>query len=271
MPAKPLLLPLALVLGASLACHDRPGSATPGETTLALTSATETRGEGVAVIELFTSEGCSSCPSADAVLGEVVRNHDARVFPLAFHVDYWNSLGWQDRFSSPAWSDRQRQYAEAFSTSSVYTPQMIVGGVDPFTGSDASHAATSVARSLATGSATRIAVTAESTGPRDVLVHFRTEAAPAGALVNIALVERGLVTRVRSGENSGKTLPHENVVRAFASHPLTAPEGTVGLDVPTDVDRSHAEVFGYVQTGPRSAQRGMPIVAAARTAAPVAR
>src|SRR5580698_8234107 len=100
-----------------LACHTPPSSAAP-ETTVLLTSATAGGKAGVAVVELFTSEGCSSCPSADAVLADIVRAHDPQVFPLAFHVDYWNSLGWPDRFSSSDRTDRQRLYAGAFGTGS---------------------------------------------------------------------------------------------------------------------------------------------------------
>jgi hypothetical protein len=267
MPSKHELL-LALGLPLFLGCHSPPASAAPQEGTVMLTSAHE-EGDGVAVVELFTSEGCSSCPSADAVLAEVAEAHDPRVFPLAFHVDYWNSLGWTDRFSSPAWSDRQRQYAGAFGTNSVYTPQMIVGGVEQFTGSDASRASTSIRHAFESHSATRIVITADSSGMRDLLVHFHTDSAPTGASVNVALVERNLVTHVESGENGGRTLLHDNVVRAFATRRLTDADGTMILNLPPEVDRTHAELFGYVQAAPRQGQRGMPIVAAARTNPPV--
>src|ERR1700761_4599853 len=84
-----------------------------------------------AVVELFTSEGCSSCPPADAALAEIVadaRKSGAPIFPLAFHVDYWNNLGWTDRFSDPAYSRRQSDYARARKADDLYTPQMIVNG-----------------------------------------------------------------------------------------------------------------------------------------------
>jgi len=257
-------LAFALSVAALTGCRTPPAP----DSSVALTSASATAGEGVAVVELFTSEGCSSCPSADAVLGELAKTHDPRVFPLAFHVDYWNSLGWPDRFSSAEWTDRQRQYAGTFGTGSVYTPQMIVGGVDQFTGSDRSHAASSIAHFLQAGAAARLVVTAEATSARDVTVRYHVESVPEGASLHVAIAERGLVTRVMAGENRGRTLPHENVVRAFATRPIDEADGVMSLVVPAEVDRSHSDVIGYVQASPRAGQAGMPVLAAARTGAP---
>src|SRR5262245_45734348 len=98
-----------------------------------------------ALVELFTSEGCSSCPRADVVLAEL---HAERVFPLTFHVAYWNSLGWRDRFSSGEMTARQNEYAATFGRTGVYTPQMIVNGVEEFTGSDRARATRAIARAL---------------------------------------------------------------------------------------------------------------------------
>jgi hypothetical protein len=267
-------LAFALGLMALPACHPT-ASGTSLEEAIGVTSAAASEGaretDGFAMVELFTSEGCSSCPSADAVLGDIVRAHDPRVFPLAFHVDYWNSLGWPDRFSTSDRTDRQRLYAGAFGTGSVYTPQMIVGGVDQFTGSDSSQAASAIAHALASSSHARLSLTAEASGPREVVAHFHAESAPEGSLVHVAVTERGLVTRVLAGENRGRTLPHENVVRAFASATLKGADGVLMLRVPPEVDRGHAEVVGYVQAAPRSGQRGMPVLAAARVAAPSAK
>ena len=96
-------------------------------------------GTPFAVVELFTSEGCSSCPPADNLLGEIVKDAQKgqqRVYCLSFHVDYWNSLGWRDPYSDPAFSRRQREYARAFESVQVYTPQMVVNGSTGFVGSD---------------------------------------------------------------------------------------------------------------------------------------
>src|SRR5215471_1797760 len=101
---------------------------------------------GFAVVELFTSEGCSSCPPADAVLRDL---SGADLYPLSFHVDYWNELGWVDPFSAVWATERQRTYARALGERGVYTPEMIVNGRDAFVGSDRAHAARSIDKALA--------------------------------------------------------------------------------------------------------------------------
>ncbi|MEM6525653.1 MAG: DUF1223 domain-containing protein, partial [Bacteroidota bacterium] len=88
---------------------------------------------GVAVVELFTSQGCSSCPSADKNLSQLIKDkNDRKVFGLSFHVSYWNYLGWKDPYSKEAFTERQRKYAAKFANSSIYTPQMIVNGKEEF-------------------------------------------------------------------------------------------------------------------------------------------
>jgi hypothetical protein len=102
---------------------------------------------GFAVVELFTSEGCSSCPPADQVLADV--SHGAGVYALEYHVDYWNSLGCRDPYSAAAYSDRQRAYADALGEDQVYTPQMIVNGTNAFVGSNRQRAEAAIAAGLA--------------------------------------------------------------------------------------------------------------------------
>src|ERR1700674_1167395 len=100
------------------------------------------------VVELFTSEGCSSCPPADALLLQLRQQSQqdgTEIIPLGFHVDYWNDLGWQDRFSSPAYSRRQEQYAHQFALDGPYTPQMVVDGSREFTGRDSWRARAAIA------------------------------------------------------------------------------------------------------------------------------
>src|SRR5690242_801257 len=101
------------------------------------------------VVELFTSEGCSSCPPADALLAELVSKQpidDVQIIPLAFHVDYWNNLGWMDRFSAPKFTQRQRDYGQAMKLRSIYTPQMVVNGHEEFVGSDREAAQKAIAQ-----------------------------------------------------------------------------------------------------------------------------
>jgi hypothetical protein len=228
---------------------------------------TPENGNGVAVVELFTSEGCSSCPSADAVLRDLVQEASPRVYPMAFHVDYWNSIGWADRFSTELYSSRQREYASAFGTSSVYTPQMVVEGTEGFVGSDRGQARAAIARALARAPRTTVKVSAEAGASSNILAHVHLDPPLPDAVVRAAVVERGLSTRVASGENAGKLLLHENVVRAFATASARGSDVTLTLAVPSEVDRHRADVIAFVQAAP-SPGKGMSILGAAKASAP---
>jgi hypothetical protein len=186
----------------------------------------------VAVVELFTSEGCSSCPPADDVLRELSASPEAgrSVFALSFHVDYWDDLGWPDPFADRGSTARQRAYAKAFGGSGLYTPQMIVGGREAFVGSDRARAQRSVAAALSRPAAASVAITAAAHGD-DVNARYRVTGAPGGATLHLALVESSTTVRVLRGENAGRTLRHDNVVRAFRSAPLDeALSGTTTLE-----------------------------------------
>jgi hypothetical protein len=160
------------------------------------------------VVELFTSQGCSSCPPADRLLSQLAKDGAAAgraIVPLAFHVDYWNDLGWDDPFSKAAWSARQGVYAKA---GRVYTPQLVIAGGRDALGSDRDaieHAVAQVPAQLA------IAATAAREG---ATLHV-TATAPAGADVYVAVWEDGVVTDVRRGENAGERLASDRIVRAL--------------------------------------------------------
>jgi hypothetical protein len=206
----------------------------------------------VAVVELFTSEGCSSCPPADVLLAEIIqeaRKQNRPVFGLAFHVDYWNRLGWTDPFSDAAFSRRQHEYAKAFKSDQVYTPQMIVNGSAELVGSDRARARAGIDAALKRPAKASVKLHPEKAADRDVLPFaYEVTGAPRGAVLNVALVERGLVTKVNRGENAGRTLRHENVVRRFQTRSLdNSAKGTVEFKPPADLVRQNASVIAYVQ------------------------
>jgi hypothetical protein len=212
-------------------------------------------GGGFAVVEMFTSQGCSSCPPAEEVLTEIERDARKRgqpVFALGFHVDYWDDLGWPDRFADEAYTARQQAYARAFGSGQLYTPQMVVNGTVDFVGSDRRRAATAIASALTAVATTPLALSVEDAarvtgGGHRVVVNYQTERPPERAVLNVAIVERGLESEVARGENAGRTLRQDNVVRAFASVGLDAERGRVELEVPSDLDPRQASVVGYVQ------------------------
>ena len=248
----------------ALVCGCRPGSTTVSE---ARADELATSAKGVAVVELFTSEGCSSCPPADDVLADLARTSDRPVYTLAFHVDYWDDLGWPDRFASHENTMRQHAYARALGTSGVYTPQMIVGGTEQFTGSDRGRASLAVARGLSRPADVQLVVHPHASGSHGVTVDFEAPGAPSGAVLNLAVVERSASTSVGAGENAGKTLHHANVVRAFLTAPFRAPAGAVVLQLPPTLPRDGMELIGYVQQ-PSGDHGGMPILGATRAQLP---
>ena len=166
------------------------------------------------LVELFTSEGCSSCPPADKLLGRLRQDLAGRgfeVIPLGLHVDYWNSLGWKDRFSSAEFSRRQEQYAQALRIDGPYTPQMVIDGETEFVGSNNERAHAAITEAAALPQKAEIELSA--TAPDNLIVHVKAAADQNGSLVMLAITEDNLATRVGAGENNGRELRHAAVVR----------------------------------------------------------
>jgi hypothetical protein len=148
-----ILLALLAVLAAFLLLS-RPGDADPQ------------RSGGPVVIELFTSQGCSSCPPADRLLTRLAQDSKlaGQVIPLSFHVDYWDYIGWQDPFASPRWSERQRQYGRAFRSNRIYTPQLVVNGRTECVGSQEGVVRRQIEAALAAAPAGRVTLEIGSPG-----------------------------------------------------------------------------------------------------------
>jgi len=163
------------------------------------------------LVELFTSEGCSSCPPADALLIQLERQPitNAEIIVLSEHVDYWNRLGWTDPFSSAEFSRRQSRYSEAWGKDGVYTPQMVVDGHAEFNGSDGRKAQQAIARAAQEKKAVVKLVLA---GDR---LHVEVTELPQStdAEVLLAITEANLTSDVRRGENSGRSMAHTGVTR----------------------------------------------------------
>lgn len=224
--------------------------------------------DGVAVVELFTSEGCSSCPPADDVLASLTESSDRRIYPLAFHVDYWDDLGWPDRFASHANAARQQAYSRALGVRGVYTPQMVVGGTEEFIGSDRGRLDAALERALNVPAKLRLTIRSRSMGPDSAAVDYAVSEAPVGAVLNVAVVEHRATTEVRGGENAGRTLRHANVVRGFVSQPLVAKAGSVVVHFPASLSRDRAELTGFVQR--ETLVAGIPVLGAARATLEIA-
>jgi hypothetical protein len=177
--------------------------------TLLCAAATVNAQSRPAVVELFTSEGCSSCPPAETYIGELAQRRD--VLALAFHVDYWDDLGWRDRFGLPEAAQRQRGYAKSLRLSSVYTPQVVIDGQDNFVGSDVK----SIGRAL-TENRYGVAV-ALSVRNGEVIIDLDVQQKGAPSDVLLVAYQRTAVSSIGRGENAGRTLKEFNIVRDFHS------------------------------------------------------
>lgn len=243
----PATVALSVVIGLIAWGHEASSEAVVPEATASGEGSTPA--SGFAVVELFTSEGCSSCPPADRLLAQIdafAEKSDAPVYVLSFHVDYWNQLGWADPYSSAEHTARQRSYAAAAGERSVYTPQLIVNGDDRFVGSDGKRAQAALNKVLAVPAAIRLSIDAQADAG-EYVVTYRTADAPAGSVVNVALVQAQGSQAVRRGENTGRTLRHVNIVRAFRSVDLDrSGSGVVRLEEPAGVE-GPPRVIVYLQ------------------------
>ncbi len=206
--------------------------------------------DSFAVVELFTSQGCSSCPPADRMLRQIEAlaiAQQERVFVLSFHVDYWNRLGWRDPFSSPVYSKRQNLYARANGTDRIYTPQMVVNGRRSFVGSRRRTAQREISAALERrphiASGVRAAIVADR---KVVRVEWVLGADPGSARLVVALTESGLSNRVDRGENRGSTSTHDGVVRRLLTlRPRL--KGDTTLPLPDGFDPARGAVVLLVQ------------------------
>jgi hypothetical protein len=203
-----------------------------------------------AVVELFTSEGCSSCPPADQLLSDLAAEAEKSgkpVYALSFHVDYWNHLGWADPFSRAEFTDRQKRYSR-YLDGRVYTPQMIVNGSEEFVGSQGVKARKSIDGALEKNAEASILIEPGKIAGGRLDVAYGVAGQREGDWLNLAVVEKGMVVPVKHGENGGRTLRHYNVVRAFRTVHLDAKgSGSAHLDLPQGMCGENTQLIAYVQ------------------------
>jgi hypothetical protein len=208
------------------------------------------------LVELFTAEGCSTCPPADKLLEAMIASQPAAgaiIVGLGEHVDYWDRLGWKDRFSSAALTRRQQLYADRFKAENVFTPQMVVDGQTGFVGSDVEAARRAIERAVATRHGV-VHLQIESSAASRVNVSVTASDLPAGegerADVIVALIEDGLRTDVKRGENKGRTLTHAAVVREMTTAGEATDDGAAvraEFKLGQDWRRERVRVVAFVQ------------------------
>lgn len=215
--------------------------------------------KGFAVVELFTSEGCSSCPPADAAVTKLLKEHNDNIYVLGFHVDYWNYLGWKDNFSDAAYSARQELYGRVFHLESIYTPQIIVNGSKQFVGSNEAALRRTVNENLGQPVTTFVDLTAKSKDSH-INIAYKTNVGFSDQL-DIALVQLNAESKVQRGENAGKMLHHVNVVRGFKTIDLQSSTGNIDFILPQTSSTDNFIVIAFTQN-----KKSMKISAAAKAA-----
>ncbi len=203
--------------------------------------------KGFAVVELFTSEGCSDCPPADKNIIELSKlNSSKNIYPLAFHVTYWDYIGWKDPYGKQEFTNRQENYSSILGTGN-YTPQAIVNGKIDVVGSRRTILISSIEKELANQSSVNIELNIIRKG--NVLdVQYKLSCLTGNNLLNIALVEKGLSSIITRGENRSKTLSHENVVRGFQSVSLIKNTGVINLEFSgIEKNPKNFEIISYTQ------------------------
>jgi hypothetical protein len=200
----------------------------------------------LAVVELFTSQGCSSCPPADTLLGDLARRED--VLALSFHVDYWNYIGWEDPYSRPAFTARQRDYARLLGLRHVYTPQMVIQGRRDVIGSDRSAVLEAI-RQVGGDQQVPLEIRPQPDGSVRVEVGGKA-ASPAEVL--LIVFDREHRTQVKRGENGGRTLVNTHVVRDLTRLGTWTGDGGQAYPVPPasgDGNQGRAVIVQAVKDG----------------------
>jgi hypothetical protein len=233
MHASPRWIALLLLLA--------PAARAAGTTVPAPMHASTTR--PLALVELFTSEGCSSCPPADALLAQLSSRDD--VLALSFHVTYWDRLGWRDPFSNETFTRRQSDYAHAFGLQSLYTPQMVVDGRTQFVGSNRAAAGDAIRDALERSHGTEISMSTRASRT-SITATLRVEHGPPNAVLFVAWADAERTSTPDRGENDGARLRHVGVVRDLERVALRGGrfEGVVHLTRPEAVAGS---VVAWVQ------------------------
>ncbi len=204
---------------------------------------------GFAVVELFTSQGCSSCPPADALLGKEIAAYakaGKKLIALSFHVDYWNRLGWTDPYSQHAFTERQYGYSGKMNLDGVYTPQAVVNGQWETVGGKEGTIENFIRQSLT--EKTDVSVTIQSIIPKSgSMLEVGYDYQGNATNLNIAVVQKAIATPVKAGENGGRTLTNYNVVRSWKTIASKSGRGTIDIEIPTGYNATDYSVVVYAQ------------------------
>ena len=190
--------------------------------------------DGIVVLELFTSQGCSSCPPADVLMEKVKSNYPKNVFALSYHVDYWNYIGWEDPFSKKAYTVKQQEYNIKFKSKSNYTPQLVVNGKEHFVGSNSIKISDAIERYRDQEINNNILLRGRKEDEK-IYFDFEINGELANKQLRAVLVLDERITKVERGENRNRTLKNSNIVIAEKYIEIPGNKGSDFIEIPSIV------------------------------------
>ncbi|WP_338839063.1 DUF1223 domain-containing protein [Flavobacterium ginsenosidimutans] len=204
--------------------------------------------KGFALLELYTSEGCSSCPPADELLGKIQNEYrDKNVYVLAYHVDYWDKQGWKDIFSNADFTKRQYDYAQFMGKEPIYTPQVIINGKTDYIGSQETSLRNGIKSALLKPVSASLSLEA-SQNANLLSVNYNVEGTSKNSRLLLAVVQKEAKSNVKRGENAHRVLSHYQIVRNLESVDLNkAKKGTAAIHLPKNYSAQDFEIIGFVQ------------------------
>lgn len=204
--------------------------------------------KGFAVLELFTSEGCSSCPPADELMGKLQKEYmDSPVYILSYHVDYWDKQGWKDIFSNADYTKRQYEYSKWLGSDQIYTPQLIVNGKTEYIGSQENIVRNAITNALLKPAIADLSLTVTKT-KKTVTVSYIVNGTTKNSRLLIGIVQKSAQSNVKRGENAHRVLSHFQIVRHLQGTPLAGSgKGSSSLILPENLNTRDFEIIGFVQ------------------------
>ncbi len=202
------------------------------------------KAKSFALVELFTSEGCSSCPPADAIFNDLVQKNDPNVFAIAYHIDYWDRLGWKDAFSKKEFTDRQNDYATYFKNNSVYTPQIIINGQNEFVGSSNDKLTNACKNYIKAENGIDLKSIIKN---QKLNISFSITGSIEDKVLTLVLVQKTATVSVKRGENEGKKLLHTNIALSINYIALKNSLGSTNIDIPNKLLKEEYFILGFIQ------------------------
>ncbi|SHH64079.1 hypothetical protein SAMN05443663_10985 [Flavobacterium defluvii] len=204
--------------------------------------------KGFALLELYTSEGCSSCPPADELLGKIQNElKDKNVYVLSYHVDYWDKQGWKDIFSNADFTKRQYDYAKYMEKDPIYTPQVIINGKIDYVGSQETSLRNGIKSALSKPVSASLNLETNQNA-NSLALNYSVEGTSKNSRLLIAVVQKEAKSNVKRGENAHRVLSHYQIVRNLQSVDLNkAKKGTTSVHLPKNYNAQDFEIIGFIQ------------------------